>query len=165
MKYTILLMMLALVACGNNKNVGKASENVLIVHSLTKQDNFPGVESNLRFTRTYTCIMHSELMQSFQPQYLLVDSVQLPIKSFQRNGTLQLVDNGATINPGDTIQFITNRMYYNADSRNNILEEMTYASSGIMLADSLASLRCLTDSGVIDLSLGTIEARSSIYNP
>jgi hypothetical protein len=167
MKYLILLFGILLTSCGNNKGASKADSMMMDVNvsSFFSQDSFPGVESNLRNTRVYKCDFTVSTKVPFQIVELMVDSIKLPVPSLTLNGEILKNDHVQISGDSAHVVFQANRMFFNAEARNQIFNVETYALSGVTLPDLSGKMVILVEGQLQTVDLGNYVKKASVFHP
>ncbi len=135
------------------------------VSSFFSQDSFPGVESNLRNTRVYKCDFTVNTKVPFEIVEFLVDSIKLPVPSLTLNG--EILKNEHIQIAGDSAQVIfqANRMFFNAEAKNQIYNVETYQLSGLRLPELNGKMVIRVDGQLQTVDLGNYVKKASVFHP
>jgi len=165
-KFVYPLIILALIACSSTKNgSGKKEVLHLQVQSLYQQDSYPGIESNLRYTRTYRAVVSAQIDEEISLVSLLVDSIKIPIESLKVDGDIVKNENYTMVGEFDKIEFQASRYFYNRDSRVQMLQEQKYSLSGQIIEEGNAVLEYNHFGTLKYFPLGALESKDPVFHP
>ncbi len=161
-----IALLISVVACSSSKNGQEKDAGVVdvVVKTMTSQDSYPGIESNLRFTRSYNTSFSAKVEEEISFNAILVDSVRLPIQSIRLEGDVVKNEGYTLLGDFTLIEIQTSRQFYNPDARFTMIEETDYELSGQVVGENQALLEYEHFGTMRYVSLGTIEKAESQYH-
>lgn len=163
----LTLALALLSSCSSSKN-GKSSEAEIVtaeVKALTSQDSYPGVESNLKYTRNYHVEFSADIKEEINFTNLLVDSVKLPVYSLTVDGDVVRNEDYSMMGNFLSIAIQSPRHFYQSNPRITMVEEQVYALSGQVIPEGKAILEYDHLGSLKYIELGGITKLKSEYHP
>lgn len=162
--FTFLLFSATLFSCSNGKNPQQKSDiKEFNIKSLTSQDVYPGVHSNLRKTRNYKVVMSAKMQDEYKFLALLVDSVRLPVEFIRADGAAIVSEGYGLQGQFDELVISVSRHFYQQYAPDMVAEVITDLS-GFQLGDS-AQLMIDGPLGIEYIDLGIVQRQDNIYAP
>ncbi|MBI1268584.1 MAG: hypothetical protein GC193_14270 [Cryomorphaceae bacterium] len=162
--FTFLLFTATLFSCGNAKKQQDSTDiKEFNIKSITSQDVYPGVHSNLRKTRTYKLVMSAKMQDEHKFIALLVDSVQLPLEFIRADGSAITTEGYGFQGQFDELVISVSRHFFQQYAPDMVAEVM-YELSGFQLSDS-AKLMISGPLGIEYINLGIVQRQDNIYAP
>ena len=160
------LALALLSACSSSKN-GNGDETIVTaeVKTLTSQDSYPGVESNLKYTRNYRVEFSADIKEEINFTNLLVDSVKLPVYSLTVDGDVVRNEDYSMMGNFLSIAIQSPRHFYQSNPRITMVEEQVYALSGQVIPEGKAILEYDHFGTLKYIELGDITKLKSEYHP
>lgn len=162
--FTSLLLASTLFSCGNSKTPQKSQEiRTFSVKSITSQDVYPGVHSNLRKSRNYYVEMSASMQDEYKFVAFLVDSIILPVTFIRADGSAIVNDNYGFQGQFEKLEISVSRHYYQDFAPDMVAEEIPELS-GFQLGDS-AKLKIDGPLGIEYIDLGLVQRKDNVYAP
>ncbi|MDP4827076.1 MAG: hypothetical protein NWR73_05290 [Flavobacteriales bacterium] len=162
--FTFLLFTATIFSCGNAKKQHDSTDiKEFNIKSITSQDVYPGVHSNLRKTRNYKLVMSAKMHDEHKFIALLVDSVQLPIEFIRADGSAITSEGYGFQGQFDELVISVSRHFYQQYAPDMVAEVISELS-GFQLGDS-AQLMISGPLGVEYIDLGIVQRQDNIYAP
>lgn len=165
--FGILALAMLMAACvSKNDSTSTSLDISLLPVSVTQQDSYPGVESNLRSTRNYRIELKGHCQEGIMITHVIADSVLLPVTSVMVGDTRVNALAGHPISGENiTVVITASRNFYSSDSGGPETSPLVYEICESPLPVDHVGLNLMSADKVFTISAGEAKTLESIFHP
>jgi hypothetical protein len=165
--FGILALALLMAACASKNDSASTSLDIsLLPMSVTQQDSYPGVESNLRSIRNYRLELRGHCQTGIMITHVIADSVLLPVTSVMVGDTRVNALTGYPISGENiTVVITASRNFYSSDSGGPEMTPIKYEACESPLPKDHVGLNLKSADKVFTISAGEAKTLEPMFHP
>ena len=165
--FGILALAILFAACASKNDSASTSLDIsLLPVSVTQQDSYPGVESNLRCTRNYRLELTGHCQEGIMATHVIADSVLLPITSVMVGDTRVNALAGYPISGENiTVVITASRNFYDKAHGGHEATPVEYEICESPLPVDHVGLSLISANKAFTISSGEARTLESIFYP
>lgn len=166
-KYSFFIAIVALAfACSSSSGTSSTSLDIKFQPtSASWQDTYPGVESSLRFTRSYKVALQGYANDSILPMFILVDSVKIPIIGLTLNGKRYRGTGPKLLGEYESIEFYASRQFHTSNNGGPQFDPVVYDLSDSLLPDQHLAVEFKGGGRSFSIPAGEATVLETMYAP